>query len=876
MATNGIYGGSGIRSAGLISGLDTEALVKQMSAATKYKIDMQQQKLDLLSWKQNSYRSVIEKINSFKSSYFNIAKPDTNLGSNYLMGMYKAVSSNSKISATAGTNAAQGNYTITNIGKLAENARVESSASVSGGIRLDFSNAEADTDINLKITIDGYSKDITFNTGADADSAKANFQAAVQTAFNDTNIKIDGSNRLVYETAPGDKVTHTYSVGVSEKLDGDDYNKMDAALKSVGLTANTSNRISVNSKLENASFATDLIGGSFSFKINDVSFTFDKNATIKDVMNKVNSSKANVTMSFNSLSQKFSIESKDPGAAGELKIEQTTGNLLSVMFGNDTVSAGGHMSSNALKSSSLTGTKVTETDFSEYKNTTIQVTVNGVTKEIGIWGYDKNGQKIDYSDIMDGDGNIKTHGGETVAKVLNEDLQAEFGADAPKFEYNAATGQFRLVAASAGDTLTIGAKDYPAGSGSDLLQALGYIPRNIALDPPDPEAPQYEFITNALNGGETMKDLFGEDFVGGEIKVGGVSMFVDQNTTLEDLKRVFDVDTESGTITLKDTISADTEEGKALVSKLFGDTYENIAGFASSATGGAQSYRGTNAEITINGVTLTNTSNSIEIDGTTINIGDLTQADIDKINGGEEVTIGTSRDTSKAYDAIVKFVDDYNKLISDLHTEIKTSRPKSKGDYFNPLTDEQREAMSDKEIENWEEKAKEGLLYQDPNIYNFLTKLRTAMNTRTSDNFSLYDMGIKVSNIYTDNGKLEIDESKLKAALEANPDKVQELFTDTTRGLSAAVTKAIDGAVSTKSTSLGTLTRIAGVANTSTQTENSISKQIESYKKLIDTLETRYQNEQERYWRQFTSLETVMNRYNMQSSWLFSQFSNNG
>ena len=92
---------NGIKNAGLLSGLDTENLVKQMASLTKSKINRQKQKLQSLQWKQESYRSVISKIKTFKDTYLNALNPETNIGSNYLMASFKATSSNSAVTATA-------------------------------------------------------------------------------------------------------------------------------------------------------------------------------------------------------------------------------------------------------------------------------------------------------------------------------------------------------------------------------------------------------------------------------------------------------------------------------------------------------------------------------------------------------------------------------------------------------------------------------------------------------------------------------------------------------------------------------------------------------------------------------------------------------
>ena len=165
------------------------------------------------------------------------------------------------------------------------------------------------------------------------------------------------------------------------------------------------------------------------------------------------------------------------------------------------------------------------------------------------------------------------------------------------------------------------------------------------------------------------------------------------------------------------------------------------------------------------------------------------------------------------------------------------------------------------------------MLYQDQTISKFLSDLRSAISTRSDDGFGLTNMGIKVSNVFSDHGKLEIDTSALEKAFSENPDKIQSFFTDVDKGLAKKVTDAINSAAQTTGATKGSLVRLAGVAKTTADTDNTITKQLQSYKDLIDKLQEKYEDEQERYWKQFTNLETMMSNYNSQSEWLSSQFS---
>ncbi|MDE6599791.1 MAG: flagellar filament capping protein FliD, partial [Oscillospiraceae bacterium] len=233
------------------------------------------------------------------------------------------------------------------------------------------------------------------------------------------------------------------------------------------------------------------------------------------------------------------------------------------------------------------------------------------------------------------------------------------------------------------------------------------------------------------------------------------------------------------------------------------------------------------------------------------------------------ITIETKKDTSGIKDVLKSFVEDYNKLIEDLYKEVNTSRPKKNNAYFDPLTDEQKEEMDDKEIEKWEDQAKQGLLYRDNNVQKFLSEIRGVM-AKGIDGFTLRDMGIKLTDNWRDNGKLEIDEAKMDSAIEAYGDKIADFFTGE-NGLAAKLEKTIDKAISTKTKNYGYLTALAGMENTKTDTDNQIYKQMQSIQSIIDKLNEKYEKEQERYWNQFTILEKYMAQMQQQASYFMQE-----
>lgn len=865
---------SGLRLSGtsLMSGLDTESIVKQMASATKNRINKQQQKLDVLGWKQNDYRSIIKKLQNFQNTYFNSTKPSTNLGSSTLLNAYKATSSNPNVKATGTSQSTAATYNITNV-QLAKTAELTSSASlasVTDGIKVDFTAgsdpANASTTYTVQVTLDGNAKQIAFNGGADI---QQNFLDALSasTAFGATEgAKFSvADGKLKYTNAAGDTVSHNYSIlPTTNQLDSDATNNSvlkAAAMNAIGSPSGGSNRIATGMQLKDIGFTTALTGGGYSFTINGESFSFDSTATLGQVISKVNSStKANVTLSFDTLSQKFSLKSDNSGASSELSVTQTGGNLLSAMFGSDVIGAGNSISSNMLISRGITGTAQSATDFMGIAGTNLKVTVNGETKEIGLWKYDNNGVLYDFKDTTDSKGNVTT-GGSKAAAALNTELTKEFGSNAPTVTFDANTKQFTIKGASVGDVVSI---DKIAGNADSatLLSGLGFTSGQ----------------TNAITGSTTVSSLY-SGAEGAAIQIGSNPEYtITAATTLDDLKAAFgsdvEIDLTKGIINAKAQISSSNAAGQAMISSIFGGSYAsiNVASGSLPATAGTSgTVLGTNAVVTINGTSIANTTNIITINGTTIDLTNMTDADVASVNGGTPITIATVRDTSSIKDVIVKFIDEYNTLISDLNTAITTKRPTDDGTLsgtkFEPLTDEQREDMTDDEIEKWEEKAKTGLLYNDSAVFDVLTRLRTAANTRAGG-ISLMDLGITISTAYKDNGKLSInDEAALDANLSKYADQIKTLFTDPDRGLAANFTKALNSGVSTsRITGYGSLIRVAGAENTVSGTDNEISNRVTEYQTVIKSLKSRYTKELERYWAKFTALETMTAKYSNYSA----------
>lgn len=833
----------GNRMSGLATGLDTEALVKAMATNTKTRLNRQQQQLDRLSWTQDAYREVIKKIQGFQDTFLTTSAKDTCLKLPSLFKQYAGTASNSKVTVSASNNASSTSYSISKIQQLAKKAELTSSgAGVTRGAKIDLSGLDGSKEYSVNLTLDGLSKDITFST-------EEEFMNAVKSNFGEGFSYSDGN--LSYTANDG--VSHTYTVQAAKNtysslVSSERIQKQNEALRTIGIEGDgVSNKARGSSKLSELNLSTELVGNNFSFTINGESFSFDKDATINSIINTVNDSNAGVTMKFDTLSQKFTINSDEEGANSQINIEQTGGNLLTALgFGV----GGSSVSSKSLKGGSITGSNADTSNLNAFKNEKYTVTINGKSATVVIPNSNTSGDAYDFVDDEDMTKEGARSAGDKFAEALNQYLKnSEIGTEA-SFSYDKESGKFSLNGKSTSDVVSI------TSDNADLMNALGFT----------------QGQTNEITESTLASELIGKT---GTITVGSTQLEITESTTMGEIKSALEsngdgtVDFATGTISINSAVTATGDDNIAFAEELFGTDYSTLSNAANYSAGGSStlSATGQNAIVTVNGTTISNSSNTITVDGTSIYLGNLSEAEAANVDDLNTIEITTTRDTTKAKDAIVQFVNEYNKLIEELNETISTKRPKSSGSYYDPLTEEQEEEMSEDEIADWNEQAKIGLLYQDSSISKFLTKMRNTMLTTSESGFSLADLGIKESDNWRDRGKLIIDEEKLNLALEENADEVCEFFTDTTNGFAAKVQESVDSAISTSRTKgYGTLARMAGIESTATATSNTLSTKITSLQEIIDALKERYQKELDRYWEKFTRLETYTAQYSSISS----------
>lgn len=282
-------------------------------------------------------------------------------------------------------------------------------------------------------------------------------------------------------------------------------------------------------------------------------------------------------------------------------------------------------------------------------------------------------------------------------------------------------------------------------------------------------------------------------------------------------------------------------------------------------------YAGTGEEVELN-----RDSNSFKIDGLTVSVnGEFGyKADGTYDTTTEAVTFDAKVDEDKIVDAMKKMVEEYNEIIDLVNKETGTKPNRD----FQPLTDAQKKEMSKEEIETWEEKAKEGLLFNDNDMKGLSNSLRFVIDPVNLE--AMKKLGITTSSTASDNGKISFDESAFRSALKTDPEGVKKMFTQEQQtdangvptgadGIATNMKETFDKYVKTLGEPKGILIERAGsIKAPASITRNELYKQMGEIDKKIAKLQSTLKMEQDRYIKQFTALESVIAQMNSQSGWL--------
>ena len=292
------------------------------------------------------------------------------------------------------------------------------------------------------------------------------------------------------------------------------------------------------------------------------------------------------------------------------------------------------------------------------------------------------------------------------------------------------------------------------------------------------------------------------------------------------------------------------------------DSQKELLGLSTSSstdTTSAVRIAGSNAQIELNGAVFENTTNNFSINGLTIQVTALT--------GSEAVTITTDTDVDGIYDTIKDMLSEYNELIKTLDTAYNAESAKG----YEPLTDDEKESMSDDEVEKWETKIKDSLLRRDGTLDSVISSMKNTMLagiTIDGKSYNLSTFGISTGSYFSsgtnEKGVFHIDgdeddstskgnEDKLKAAIANDSDTVIKFFSQLANNLYSTLNKK-----------LGTSNSMSSYM--SIYNDKEMATQYSEYKSKISDQETKISTWEDYYYKKFSRMESALASLNSQAS----------
>lgn len=374
-------------------------------------------------------------------------------------------------------------------------------------------------------------------------------------------------------------------------------------------------------------------------------------------------------------------------------------------------------------------------------------------------------------------------------------------------------------------------------------------------------------ITNSAGTAAKSTDQIG---VAGRITIGDISINVASTDTFADVAKNLQDKTAASVPALRASFDNTTSRFFIATKGMGADQnftleFKNADGTAGNTNLAAKIVNNGSATATADGAA----DGSIKFDGIDItelktNQTTVNGLTINLLQTSETAsTINVQSNPEKPLAMIKDFVDKYNETIENLQKQLVEKRYPD----FQPLSDEQKKDMTEKEIELWEDKARSGLLRNDPVLKSAMQDLRRAfMDSVTGlaeGNINhLSQIGINTGS-YTEGGKLFIDEKKLSEALTNKPDEVMALFTTRDaagNGVGARVYDTLNNIVKNLSEKAG--------SSSSSVDNSTLSKKIKQMNDEISRWQDRLTRVEDRYWKQFTAMEKALSQMNSQSAWM--------
>lgn len=873
-----------IRITGLNSGLDTEAIISALVSSYSYKTNKYKKAQTKLSWKQDAWKTLNTKVYSFYTSLDSLR-----FSKNYNLKSTK-VSDSTKATVTASSSAPNGTQKL-NILKVAQ------AGYLTGG-KLDDSTTTGTTLAELgyiggngTITLtkgDGTKKNIEVSQGTTVNSFINSLkEAGVNASYDDINKRIFVSSKDTGKdndfTLTGGNVDGANALtklGLNVKSDATDatyktYMQYYGDGTQSGITAKVNEAIKAYQDAQTAYKTADAQNSNISAGYGYASAY----AAMKDAFAK---SKLNPAQQ-EQLTQLLQMSATDRAQS----VMDSNGNIYKTEKTNDDGSVI-YSYTDASGNKSYIQSETTDSVTKYYTATASEVKYNKITASDGNeYSEDENGLYVDKDGkkyFVDGNNLVETTGrkvngswektadGKTVA------FEASKKEEATKTVYTKDSNE--LSNAKSGTTaytdLAKKAQDEMKLSDEDMSSYLSTLATNVGTvntyentaDTTLEDSNEYSrksiidkvhtaYAKNAAQGVTDLTNTFAAAIATNKTTMNTSQKTMDNNQVLADIAAMED----------------GTEKDAAIASfvKQVQSAHDIANNTSIEYNTDARKIDGCDSEIYLNGIKYTGSSNSYSINGLNITAQVVTDTD-GKASDANAISITTSTDTQGIYDKIKDFLSQYNSLINEITSLYNADSAKG----YEPLTDDEKDAMSDTEVEKWEQKIKDSLLRRDDNLESLMSAMTSAMSGAVEVNgkkMYLSNFGIKTlgylnapknqQNAYhidgdEDDANSSGNADKLMTAITNDPDTVINFM----QGLASNLYNSVHKKMQTSS-----LSSIYTVYN-----DKEMASEYSDYTDLIKKWEEKLQDKEDYYYKKFSSMETALSKLNSQTSSLSGLF----
>ncbi len=817
-----------IKITGMNSGLDTDAIVRELVSAASTKKETLEKAQTKLEWKQDAWKGLNKKIKSFQATISNLRWSDA------FRKKTTSVSNSSIASIVAGDNAVKGSQTLVvkqlaksgylTGGKLSENKSVKGKTKLSELAKGSSSALGADDTASISVKVNGKTTniDLTGNTTIDEFVNKLN-SAGVTASFDQANqrffINVDksgngGDFQLSANDKNGLKALSNLGLLTKEELE-----------KNAAANSELAAMFDASNGTLNASAAAYVAARADSYAV-----SMQNSLANADAMQKYIDTIADLKKDWDENPSKQSYEK----AIAEYTDKDGLNAAKKQLDDDRTVwmEKTEYLNLNAKKDGLQAGESLSEAEQQRLDELSTKYSGQTFTKD----DLDAEATRLadEQSKVTGAENAFKSYDSLQSAIKTQEDAIAQTAKNAKILnDYYAEANQAEL------DAIT----------GSSLSDKLDTIKAQI---------------TAAVANGDDTTEL------------DKMNALLTKMATNEELYTNPEVDAADLNYDAAEgiqnrAVSAVTKEAQAAY-----EAVNNADTYLQGASATAVRVTGQDAVIELNGAEFTSSSNTFSINGLTITAKGLSNITGTDINGKpvyEQAQITTQDDVDGIYKMIKNVIKQYNELIKEIDTLYNAASAKD----YEPLTSEEKSAMTDDEIEKWEEKIKGALLRHDSELGTVRSMLKESVSssfTIGGRKYSLADFGIFTQDYFSaeDNERsmLHIDgdsedevssgnKDLLKKMISSDPDTVSKFFNQFANSLYDKMNKA--------SSSLKGI-RSYG----SFYSDKSLTTQYDDYKTKIKKQEDKVAKLEDKYYKMFSRMETAMSKINSTSSYISSMF----